>query len=146
MTKRDGASAPADDYVGYGHPPKQHQFRDGGVGNPWGRKGKPKPKPDFLEERLRVRIDGRWQSITRDQAMDHALYKEAMAGNVSAVKQLEARHARRLAQAVGQRDETLLAEERAALDRFLARDRAGRSGPVAEDPPPPSDGTPESAR
>lgn len=143
----EGDAAPENGYVGYGCPPKEHQFRRGGKGNPWGRKGKPKPKLDFLEERLRVRIDGRWQWITRDEAIDHALYKEAMAGNVSAVRQLEVRRARRLAQTVGERDEAVAEADQAALDRYVGRIEGRGQGaePAAASMPPDEDG-PEPGR
>ena len=120
--EREGASAPSNDHVGYGHPPKEHRFREGTVPNPWGRKGRPKPKVDFLEEKQRVRIDGRWKWISRSEALDHALYKEALGGKVSAVQQLERRQKRRLAANAEQPDaERLSPDEEAAMLRLLER-------------------------
>ncbi|MBM0205648.1 hypothetical protein JNW90_23530 [Micromonospora sp. STR1s_5] len=124
MAKRseEGTSMPLSDYVGYGHPPKEHQFRKGQKANPWGCKGRPKPKADFLDERHRIRVDGRSRWVTRDEALDHALYKMALAGNVSAVQQLEQRQKRRLA-AKGERPEAekLSPDEKAAMLHLLER-------------------------
>lgn len=120
--KQEGAEAPLDDRVGYGRPPKEHRFEKGHPGNPWGCKGKPKPERDFLDQRQHVRVDGRWRWVTRDETIDHALYKEALSGNVSAAKQLEARQQKRLAKrAQGADADTLSAEDRAALMRAVAR-------------------------
>ena len=119
--KREGAPAP-EDAVGYGRPPKEHRFREGTVPNPWGRKGKPKPKLDFLDERQKFRIEGRERWITRDEAIDHFLYKQAMAGKVSAAQELDRRQKRRIAtKAGGPEAERLSADEEAAMLRFLER-------------------------
>lgn len=151
MAKRkgEGATAPSGDHVGYGHPPKEHRFQTGRIANPWGRKGKPRSKPDFLEERQSIRVGGRSKWVTRDEALDHALYKEALNGNVSAVKQLESRRAARLArQAADASEESFSHDDEAALLRLIERRRG--SGGTTEDErtgsPHQADGDEESGR
>lgn len=117
----DGPSKPT--YrVGYGRPPEEHRIREGDIRNPWGRRGKPKPATDFLEQLVPIRIDGRSRKITRAEAIDHALYREAMAGKVPAAKLLEARYDRRLAAKAGEpKPEQLTLDQEAALLRFFER-------------------------
>ena len=118
---RDAPSAPSDGLVGYRRPPEEHRFKPGHRGNPWGCKGRPKPPRDFLDERQRVRIEGKMRWVTRDELIDHALYKEAIGGNVSAVKQLEARQKARLAKRGAEGEEELTPERMAALERAVLR-------------------------
>jgi hypothetical protein len=121
------------DYVGYRHPPKQHRFQDGNKANPDGRKGKPRAERDFLDEPQRLLIDGKWRWVTRDQLIDHALYKAVVTdGNVSAAKLLEARRQVRLSKrAHGKDADALSPEEQEALFRAAARQlrRDGDSEP-----------------
>lgn len=127
--KREGQVEPESDQVGYGRPPVAHQFKPGQTNNPWGRKGKPKPPTDFLDRSITISIDGRPQQVTRDEAIDHALFQQACAGKVSAAKELEQRRRRRIEaiNANGEPDE-LSAEERAALDRMVERKAEERRG------------------
>ncbi|TXN03826.1 hypothetical protein FV242_09985 [Methylobacterium sp. WL64] len=116
--------------VGYGCPPQRHRFKPNQVGNPWGRKGKPKPKGDFLDEIVVVQVAGKRQRLTRDETVDLALYKEVLAGNVSAAKELDRRRReRRASRPDSAIDDTLSLEDQAALDRLIARRAHGRSSP-----------------
>ena len=109
--------------VGYRQPPRAHQIKPGEVRNRWGRKGKPRPEIDFLDEPFEIRIDGRLIKTTRRLALDHALFNSAMTkGRVSNVKELE-RRSRERAFDAGDDDagEGLAADEEAALDRHIQR-------------------------
>ncbi|MCJ2132760.1 hypothetical protein MKK69_01550 [Methylobacterium sp. J-026] len=108
--------------VGYGCPPPQHRFKPNQVGNPWGCKGKPKPKSDFLDEIVVVQVAGKRQRLTRDETVDLALYKQVLAGNVSAAKELDRRRReRRASRPDTATDDTLSPEDQAAFDRLIAR-------------------------
>ena len=130
---REPRVPPANDtHVGYGRPPKEHRFKAGKVGNPWGRRGKPKPKIDFLDEIVVVQVGGKPRRLTRDDTVDLALYRAAMAGNVSAAKELHKRRRERLAnRPVTTTDDTLSPEDQAAFDRLIARRARGRQSPGA---------------
>ena len=117
-----------DNPVGYGNPPRQHRVKKDEVRNPWGRKGKPRQEVDFLDQPFKLKIDGKSVTVTRDEALDHALFKEGIAGNVSAIKRLEERRrARARAAKAGSNDERFASEDQRAFDRYLdraLRDRA----------------------
>lgn len=125
--------------VGYGRPPEAHRFKPKGVGNPWGRRGKPKPRIDFLDEVVTVPVGGKPQRMTRDETIDLALYREMMAGNVSAGKELDRRRKERLARRpTAASDEGLSPEDQAAFDRLIERRARGLRVPEA---PPEGDET-----
>jgi hypothetical protein len=101
--ERGGASRPSDGYtVGYCRPPAKHQFRQGEPSrNPAGRRGKRRPVtppselPDFLDGQVTVGVAGKPTLMTRDEAIDHALFQEAIKGNVQASRRLDERRAER---------------------------------------------------
>ena len=109
--------------VGYRRPPKEHQIKTGEVRNQWGRKGKPRPKIDFLDEPFKICIDGEWITTTRRLGLDHALFNFAMAkGRVSNVQELERRSRERALEACdNSTGEATTPDEQAALDRYLHR-------------------------
>ncbi len=107
--------------LGYGQPPSQHRIRDGEVRNPWGRRGKPKPPVDFLDEAFVVRIDGVPRTLTRAEALDHFLFAKAAKGDVRAIQLLEARSQTRRQSAAVPEDTELSPDEQAAFDRYLRR-------------------------
>lgn len=79
----------AGDYeVGYGKPPKQHQFKPGQSGNPKGReRGSRGLKTDLkaeLEARMTIRINNEPVSDTRQRLLLRALASRAAAGDVRA--------------------------------------------------------------
>ncbi|WP_456685540.1 hypothetical protein [Bradyrhizobium sp. P5_C11_2] len=116
------AGAPDDEAVGYGRPPAEFRIREGERRNPWGRKGRPKPKQDFLDGTIRIRIDGKPVRVTRDEAIDHFLFEAASRRNVSAAKLLDRRRQDRLARTAGTSDDDDLSpEEEAALLRAAER-------------------------
>lgn len=121
---REGApaDAPDDEAVGYGRPPLKGRIKDGERRNPWGRKGRPKPPTDFMEERIEIRNNGRPERVTRDLAIDHFLFMEASRGNVSAAKFLDQRRQNRNARNADATDtDTLSREEELALLRATGR-------------------------
>lgn len=136
MAKRKGGGTDAhsDDQVGDGRPPRGRPFEPGHSGNPWGCKGKPKPELDFMDERQRLRIEGRWRWLTRSQVIDHALYKAVVNdGNVSAAKQLDSRRQARLARrAEGAGANNPVPEDDPALlraaERFVRKSKADDPG------------------
>ena len=117
MSSDDDEAAPP----GYGSPPKQHRIRSKEIRNPWGRKGKPRPEIDFLDEPFDLKSEGRVLKITRGQALDWALFKAAFEGNVSAIRELERRRDRELVAKAGAGDERLSPEDQRAFDRCLER-------------------------
>ena len=122
MTK-DGDDRPDEiEAVGYRRPPVEHQIKPGEVRNQWGRKGKPRPKLDFLDEPFGVCIDGEEVCTTRRLALDHALFNAALAkGRVSSVRELERRSRERREADDNVAGEVASPDEQAAFDRYLFR-------------------------
>jgi len=119
--------------VGYKSPPKKHQFKNGNKGNPWGCKGMPRPPTPFLDGHVTLTIDGRKVRVTRAEAIDHALFKEAMSGNVSAAKRLEERRNRESARnATSVTEEAISDQDAAALNRFIERQLKERTAGSGE--------------
>ena len=83
-------SSPSDYVVGYGRPPKEHQFAKGQSGNPAGRA---KGSQNFdtalrkaLNERVVATIDGQRMEIPKYQAIASQLVNQAASGVFSALK------------------------------------------------------------
>lgn len=128
--------------VGYGCPPKEHRFKKGQTSNPWGCKGKPKPKIDFLDEEVVLRIAGKPRRLKRWEILDRALFQHGTSGNVSAAKLLLENHRRRLQEDRHEdRVEAVLSpEDQAALEHMIERRaRARRRSTIAETESTPSD-------
>ena len=78
-----------DDATGYGHPPKQFQFKPGRSGNP---KGRPKRKPtalaDVIKEALiapiQYREQGRTRTTTRTEFGLRMIVDRAVKGDIDA--------------------------------------------------------------
>lgn len=122
--------------VGYKYPPKEHQFKKGNKGNPWGCKGKPRPPVAFLDEYMTATIDGRKTRVTRAYALCLALLKEAANGDVSAAKLLFSlqKPSAGKDRAAAVNDAPLSEQDAAALERFIERqlkERAVDPGVVA---------------
>lgn len=129
--KRDAkASDEQSPDVGFGRPPVHSRIKAGETRNPWGRGGKPKPQKDFLEDLIELRIEGKLTKVTRDQALDHFLFMQAAQGKVAAIRQLEARRLQRLAAAQAGVEQTLTADDEAALQRYLKRQETEAAKPV----------------
>ena len=63
--------------VGYGRPPREHRIKEGETRNPWGRKGKPGSKTDFMDRRIEICLDGKLLNVTRAEALDYGLVVRA---------------------------------------------------------------------
>ena len=92
VRRADLISPPTDDTgkVGYGSPPKEHQFKPGQSGNP---KGRPKGArstsaiaQEFFLEKVDVRLGPNVRRMTRIQALLQVLTAQALQGNVRALK------------------------------------------------------------
>lgn len=83
---------PADYEVGYGRPPKQHQFKKGQSGN---RKGRPKNQKQFLDllaealnDTVAVQVGGQRKQIRKMDAAAKQLANQAASGDHRAIKLL----------------------------------------------------------
>ena len=79
--------------VGYGRPPKQHQFQKGRSGNPSGRpKGARNLKTivdDVFSEPVRLRRDGAFIEVSTAEAMLRSMTHKAMKGDVAAFRAVQ---------------------------------------------------------
>lgn len=78
--------------VGYGKPPKKHQFKPGQSGNP---KGRPKGQRNFstilireLSETLSVKEGGKTKKLTKIEAVIKQLVTKAVKGDARALAEL----------------------------------------------------------
>ena len=119
--------------VGFRKPPGEHRFQEGKVSNPYGRRGKPKEKIPYLDQLLPhpLTIEGCTRRYTRLEALQHALFAQAMKGNVSAAQELD-RICRTQANAP-EDDWAPSPEGEQALNRFIKRHREGADKPVDDD-------------
>jgi hypothetical protein len=76
------------DEVGYGKPPRAHQFRPGQSGNPKGRPKGTKNEATMLDEllfqKIKIREGGRERRITLFEAMFRRFAEDALKGNTKA--------------------------------------------------------------
>lgn len=93
--KRERLSDPIDenesDYeVGYGKPPKRHQFKPGQSGNPKGRKKDARNTrsmlTDILNERVPVKINGKEKSVLTSELLLRAQTRRAAQGDPKSFK------------------------------------------------------------
>jgi Family of unknown function (DUF5681) len=93
MSRRSKGTPSRKQYdVGYGKPPKAHQFKSGRSGNP---RGRPKTTPSIsevaakeLKRRRKVIIDGEQVSLLTIEILIKKLVSDAAKGNFPALKAL----------------------------------------------------------
>ncbi len=76
---------PRDDDVGYGKPPKAHQFKPGKSGNPKGRpmggKSEATILVELLNRKIEIRQNGKVRKITILEGILHKLAEDSLKGN-----------------------------------------------------------------
>lgn len=91
-SKKSDKSQAADEEVGYGNPPKKHQFPPGQSGNPGGRPKKSaesdpdKMLVDLLNEKMPAKIGGEMMTISMKEAILRKTIHDALNGNNAARK------------------------------------------------------------
>jgi Family of unknown function (DUF5681) len=86
--------AGCEDTVGYGKPPKQHQFKRGQSGNPKGRKPRTAyeehdlPFRKYLMEMTTAKVNGKIATVTKFDTILLRLYQKAMEGDFKSLKLL----------------------------------------------------------
>jgi uncharacterized protein DUF5681 len=118
----------SDDDVGYGKPPRAHQFKPGQSGNP---KGRPKGKKneatmldELLFQRIKIREGGCERRITLFEGMLRRFAEDSLKGNIKAAAFLFSRYA-----AVSSADpqQSELSDDDQAVLRTYAQDLLAKS-------------------
>ncbi|HWW46861.1 MAG TPA: DUF5681 domain-containing protein [Xanthobacteraceae bacterium] len=111
----------AADAVGYGRPPRQHQFKPGHSGNP---RGRPKGATSeaamltaLLARPVTIHEGGRSRRITLREAIYHRVVQDALKGNLKAVAFLLSREAAIEQGAAGAAE--MSADDRTVLEAYL---------------------------
>lgn len=134
---------PGDYEIGYGKPPKEHQFRPGQSGNPRGRpKGRRNLKTDLAEElaeTILVREGERTRKVSKQQAMVKSLTAKAIKGDARSTRVLIDLMARLLdIDGASSTEAPITDDDRAVLDeveaRLLRRAQARAAAVADEDP------------
>ncbi len=132
---RTPASPPEDEPVGYGRPPRQHQWKPGQSGNSGGRRkgarGSKRDRDRMLDLPVQATEDGHPRTLTTQQAALRAVRKKALNGDMRALDRLIEmsidRHTEAEAQANAKGAERVSKEDRALLQQALARLAPGPS-------------------
>jgi hypothetical protein len=123
-----------DDDIGYGRPPKAHQFRKGHSGNLKGRPKKAKSIRTTIAKELvtpiRASIGGRPKSMPVFQAILKQMIADALKGNAKARNELLALAHLHCPELFAEEARKILSEDRAALLRRLI----ARESPTGTDP------------
>lgn len=82
--------APPKDAVGYGRPPKQHQFKPGQSGNP---KGRPKGAPTLQEimakeatKHVKIKQGENIVTVSKMEALARRVFSKALEGDLAAAR------------------------------------------------------------
>lgn len=110
--------------VGYGKPPRKHQFKPGHSGNPRGRPKGAKNEATILREimhqRMEVREGGRARKISRLEALLLRCLEAALKGDLKAMAFLLNRY-RLIENAETEHGEPLSHDEQSILEEFAKR-------------------------
>lgn len=113
-----------DDDIGYGKPPRAHQFKPGKSGNP---KGRPKGiknemtiMRELLEQKVEINVRGRPKRVTLHEALYLRVLEDGLKGSLKSVGFLLGRYQQRLAEQAGHSDEPD-GDDKAIIDAFIAK-------------------------
>jgi Family of unknown function (DUF5681) len=128
--------------VGYGKPPKQHQFKKGQSGHLKGRpRGSRNLKTDLAEElgmRVTIREGGRTRKISVQQAALKRLLTKALNGDLRAIEKLFELKLRLLPEDAPEGEPPVSADEAEILDLYAEEIRRQH---VSAEPAPEPDGS-----
>ena len=121
--KSSARAAPDDDDVGYGKPPRDHQFKPGESGNPKGRPKGAKSEETILRELLQQKISlnerGKARRITIHEGIFRRIIEDCLKGNTKSAAFLLNRHH---AMTSGEPMESGLSEDdEAVLEAYLQK-------------------------
>lgn len=118
-----------DDDVGYGKPPRAHQFKPGQSGNP---KGRPKGKKneatmldELLFQKIKIRESGRERRITVFEAMLRRFAEDSLKGNIKAATFLFSRYG---ATSSAETEQSELSDDDQAVLKAYAQDLLAKTG------------------
>lgn len=116
-------SKPATHDVGYGRPPRSHQFKPGQSGNPRGRRKGAKNESTILHEllhrKIALREAGKSRKVTILEAMLLKFAEDSLRGNTKSAAFLLNRYGSMVSGEIQQQD--LSEDEREILDSFTKR-------------------------
>jgi hypothetical protein len=121
---------PSDDDVGYGKPPRSHQFKPGRSGNPRGRPKGVKNEETILRELLHHKVvlneRGKSRKIILLEAILRKVAEDCLRGNVKSVAFLLNRY---YAASAGPNIDSEIGEvDKAVLDAFLRKFETNKEG------------------
>lgn len=116
-------SKPHNEDVGYGRPPRAHQFRPGQSGNPRGRRKGAKNESTILHEllhrKIALREGGKSRKVTILEAMLVRFAEDSLKGNTKSAAFLLNRYGSMVSGEIQQED--LSQNEREIIDSFAQR-------------------------
>ena len=131
MSDKDHDEPPSNDAepsryeVGYGRPPRAHQFKPGESGNPKGRPKGAKSEASILQsllnKKIEIRESGKARKITVLEAILLRVVEDGLKGNLKAVTFLINRFALALKAGETQEIETMSEGDREVLQDYASR-------------------------